>query len=134
MNSCDLIKARAAQIRREWDELEPFETAEQALSWYEEKEEECGGYFQDALSDVRCGGFETNIRPESSRHYETKAVATEIFGQWVGWTYFYGGGKYGEPESYDWHGNSYLLSVAKEEIVTVIKREFAMVETLRVVK
>lgn len=127
MNSGDLIKARAAQIQREWDELEPFETAEQALNWYEEKEEECDWYFQDALSDVRCGGIETNIIPESSRHYETKAVATEIFGQWVGWTYFYGGGKHGEPGSYDWAGNSYLLSVAKEEIVTVIKREFSVV-------
>lgn len=58
---------------------------------------------------------ETGLDCEWSRHYECKAVAVEIHGQWVGWTFWYGGGKHGEPGAVGWLENAYLLEM-KEEI------------------
>ena len=53
---------------------------------------------QDLLSEFREGEVETNIACDWSRHYESKSVAASLSdGTWVGWTYWYGGGKHGEP-------------------------------------
>jgi hypothetical protein len=72
----------------------------------------------------RCSGEETGIACERSRHYENKSVATKLSdGTWVGWTYWYGGGKHGEPDAFDWMGDAYFLDV-KEEEKTVIVRTF----------
>lgn len=71
--------------------------------------------------DFREGDVETNIPSPYSRHYESKSVAKKLRdGTWVGWTYWYGGGKLGDPESIDWMKDSYELSVTSEEkLVTV---------------
>ena len=82
------------------------------------------GYLQDARSDFREGEEETKIQAEWSRHYETKSVAAKMFdGSWVGWTYWYGGGKHGEPEAMDWMGNAYDLGCEEKEEL-VINRYF----------
>ena len=58
---------------------------------------------QDILYSVREGGCETDIECERSRHYESKSVAAKApNGLWVGWTYWYGGGKHSEPEAIGW--------------------------------
>ena len=82
----------------------------------------------DAVNEVREGEVETGVKCEWSRHYESKSVAAKyIDGTWVGWTYWYGGGKHGEPESIDWMEDAYDLNVAEtEKVVTV--REFAKTE------
>jgi hypothetical protein len=42
--------------------------------------------------------YVTDIPAPSSRHYEAKSVAKQMSdGTWVGWTFWYGGGKHGEP-------------------------------------
>ena len=64
--------------------------------------EDAGG-LQDAVQEIRCGGIDTGLSCESSRHYESTAVAMKVpDGSWVGWTYWYGGGKHSEPEAIDW--------------------------------
>ena len=79
---------------------------------------------QDARAEVRGGEEETGLSCESSRHYESKAVAAKCpDGTWVGWTYWYGGGKHGEPESVDWMDSAYDLIMTPEE-VTIIKMTF----------
>ena len=82
----------------------------------------------DALEEVRGSGTETGLPCEYSRHYESKSVAClALDGTWVGWTYWYGGGKHGEPEAIDWIEHAYDVAVTEEEkLVTV--RTFAKVE------
>ncbi len=78
----------------------------------------------DALSELRTGQVETNIPSESSRHYESKSVAMQTpDGTWVGWTYWYGGGKHSEPESIEWMSEAYNLNYAERE-ETILIRQF----------
>lgn len=76
---------------------------------------------QDAKEEVRSGEVETDIVCDYSRHYESKSVAAKApDGTWIGWTYWYGGGKYGEPEAMEWISDAYDLDCVEEEkIVTV---------------
>lgn len=77
---------------------------------------------QDSVSEIREGQFETEIPCQSSRHYESKSVAAQMpDGTWVGWTYWYGGGKHGEPESIDWMDEAYDLDVKVEEKVMTVR-------------
>lgn len=78
-------------------------------------------YLQDARNEVRSGQVKTGLDAEYSRHYESESVAAKMHdGSWVGWTYWFGGGKHGEPESIDWMDDAYALDcVEKQEMVTV---------------
>jgi hypothetical protein len=60
-------------------------------------------YLQDAKEQVRSGGVETGIAEHRYfRHYERREVAAKLpDGTWVGWPYWYGGGKHGCPEEID---------------------------------
>lgn len=80
---------------------------------------------QDARNEVREGQVETGLPCKSSRHYESKSVASRTpSGDWVGWTYWHGGGKHGEPECVEWIEDAYALDCIEEEkLVTV--RTFA---------
>ncbi len=101
-------------------------TAEMIESSYDERSDG----LQDARDEVRCCGENTGIEDRySSRHYECDEVAAQCpDGKWVGWTYWYGGGKHGEPEAIDWMNDAYDVSVTEEEkLVTV--RTFAKMET-----
>lgn len=69
----------------------------------------------DVRQQMREGTEETGLPCQSSRHYESKSVATQApDGSWVGWTYWYGGGKHGEPEAIDWMEDAYDLTVTTE--------------------
>lgn len=75
-------------------------------------------YLQDIIYEFRESGEETDIEAEYSRHYESKSVAIQLDdGSWVGWTYWYGGGKHGNPEEIDWMDDAYDLKVVGEEII-----------------
>lgn len=77
---------------------------------------------QDARNEIRGGAVETGIKCDWSRSYESKAVAAKMpDGTWVGWTYWYGGGKHGEPEAIDWMDEAYDLTVAEEEKVVTVR-------------
>lgn len=79
------------------------------------------GEHWDAMNEIREGTSETGLPCESSRHYESKAVAAKYLdGSWIGWTYWYGGGKHGEPEGIDWIEDVHELACVEEEkLVTV---------------
>ena len=84
--------------------------------------EDCESSIQDAIYwTVREGTVETNIPSPDSRHYESKSVAAKMpDGSWVGWTYWYGGGKHGCPEEIDWMDEAYNLDCLEEQkLVTV---------------
>ena len=76
----------------------------------------------DAINEVRYGEYVTSISPDYSRHYESKSVAAKLpDGSFVGWTYWYGGGKHGEPEAMPWVEDSYHLSCSEEEKLVIIR-------------
>lgn len=57
----------------------------------------------DSENELRNSGTPTGLEADYSRHYSSKAVAAEMLdGSWVGWTYWYGGGKHGEPSEMPW--------------------------------
>lgn len=79
-------------------------------------------YIQDARSEIRKGHVETGLDCDYSRYYESNAVAMKCCdGSWVGWTYFYGGGKHGQPEEMEWMSGSCLLSCKEEEKVVIVR-------------
>jgi hypothetical protein len=83
---------------------------------------------QDAMEEVRGGEVETGLKCDWSRHYESKAVAAQaVDGSWVGWTYWYGGGRHGEPEAVEWMDSAYDLSCVEEEKVVTV-RTFSVIQ------
>jgi hypothetical protein len=81
-------------------------------------------YIAQVEDEFRCSNDdETDIDCPGSRHCESKSVATK-FGNddgtvtWIGWTYWYGGGKHGEPGAIEWIDDAYYLDV--EEVVTTV--------------
>lgn len=86
----------------------------------EELWEECEPY--DAQYEFREGQVVTDVDCESSRHYESQSVAAITpDGTWVGWTYWYGGGKHGNPEEIDWIEHAYNLDCVAEEKLVVVQ-------------
>jgi hypothetical protein len=76
----------------------------------------------DCKSEFRSSGEDTDIPCDWSRHYESKSVARKLSdGSWVGWTYWYGGGKHGEPEAVEWMEDAYFLNVTEEEKVVTVR-------------
>ena len=82
---------------------------------------------QDARNEIRCTCQETDFPTPLSRHYECNSVAARMpDGSWVGWNYWYGGGKHGEPEAIDWMSDAYDLTCTEEQVMTT-KRTFTKV-------
>jgi hypothetical protein len=99
----------------------PFDTQEKIDAAFEAIEEH---YLEDEASEAESnlrGSYthETGIKCQYSRYYESKAVARQFGDKWVGWTYWYGGGKHGEPGSVEWMEHAYFVE-AKEETQVVL--------------
>ena len=84
--------------------------------------EEYEDVLYDIMYEIREGDIETDIPCAYSRHYESRSVAMQApDGTWVGWTYWYGGGKHGEPEAVEWVNESYDLDVKEEEKLVIVR-------------
>lgn len=82
-------------------------------------EAEC---LQDATNEIRCSGVNTGLDCDYSRPYESEAVAVKCpSGDWVGFTYWYGGGKWGDPDSIDWMDKAYDVNVIEEQKMVTIQ-------------
>jgi len=86
----------------------------------------------DARNEVRCSGVETGLARTvpymTARHYDHKEVAAKMpDGSWVGWTYWHGGGKHGEPSAVEWMDGSYPVN-QREEPRTIIVNLFSFPE------
>jgi hypothetical protein len=121
-----VILERAAACIKDYEETDlvlegPFNTQEKIDAAFEAIEENgLDDYVSDAESELR-GSYthETGIECERSRHYESKSVAKKFGDKWVGWTYWYGGGKHGEPSAVEWMAGAYFVDV-KEETKVVL--------------
>lgn len=102
---------------RSFDRLMTGEAIDKAYDDLAEK----GGHY-DPMYDLREGDVATDVPCEYLRHHESKSVAMKCCdGSWVGWTYWYGGGKHAEPESIDWMDKAYDLDCTEEEKVVVVR-------------
>ena len=113
-----LILSKAAK----WDEIELGEvTPENIDDLWDEYENQDSIY--DATNEIRQSwDEETDMPCEWSSHYESKSVAAKMpDGSWVGWTYWYGGGKHGEPEVIDWMESAYNIDCIEEERVVTVR-------------
>jgi hypothetical protein len=125
-----ILKAAILEQVAEWikddEDIElslegPFDTQEKIDAAFELIEEQfLDDQISEAESELR-GSYthETGIQTQYSRYYESKAVARQFGDKWVGWTYWYGGGKHGEPESVEWMEHAYFVE-AKEETQVVL--------------
>ena len=78
----------------------------------QEADEDLVWEFQDEL---RVSGEDTDLVCDWSRYYESKGRAVQALdGSWVGFTYWYGGGKHGEPGSVEWMDDAYDVEVHEE--------------------
>lgn len=76
----------------------------------------------DFVSEFRESGEATGLPCDYSRHYESHSVGRKLSdGGWVGWTYWYGGGKWGEPGAIPWMEDAYELDVVEEEKVMTVR-------------
>ena len=82
----------------------------------------------DAQNEVRCSGENTGIKARSwDRHYECDEVAAKCpDGTWIGWTYWHGGGKHGEPAEVEWMEYAYDVTLTEEQKMVTV-RTFAAV-------
>lgn len=83
---------------------------------------------QDARNEVRSGEVKTNIKEGKTpwsrglSYYESHEVAAQMpDGSWVGWTYWYGGGKHSEPTAIEWMEYAYDLTCEEREKVIIVK-------------
>jgi rhodanese-related sulfurtransferase len=103
----------------------PHSTGEEVDALFEELRGEW--LLSDIESEFREGEIETNIGAPCSRHYESRSVAAKLCdGGYVGWVYWYGGGKHGEPSAIDWMNEAYELTITERKTVEVLV--FAKVE------
>lgn len=82
--------------------------------------------FRDFINEFRHKGERSNVPAPFSRYFESKSIAYKLVdGSWVGWTYWYGGGKYAYPENIDWVEECYNLKLMKQKrkIITIKKFE-----------
>ena len=99
----------------------PFDTEEKINAAFEAIEDHgLDDEVSEAESQLRSSyTHETELACQSSRHYEAVSVARQFGDKWVGWTYWYGGGKHGEPGSVEWIEHAYFVE-AKEETKVVL--------------
>ena len=103
------------------DELVPADTRLEDID-IEEVFEEYNLDGGDIYYEFREGNVETGLDCEWSRHYESKSVASKMSdGSWVGWTYWYGGGKHAEPDIIDWVEGAYDLDCNEREVLTLVR-------------
>ena len=114
------IKHMILAVTARWDGLVLPDTmsGEEIDRRYQELVDQ--GAHWDARNEVRASGTETGLPCDWSRHYEAEAVAAKSpSGKWVGWTYWHGGGKHGEPDAIPWIDHAYFVECTeKQEIVT----------------
>ena len=116
MSPSQLIKLAIIKAAESWEQLEldGHVNKDNIDDIYRHNHDECN--LDDCDQEVRCGGVLTGLPSESSRHYECDSVAIRIEGVWVGFPYWHGGGKHGEPESIGWIDSAYFVKATPKVI------------------
>lgn len=127
MTAQDLIKTEIIIGASNHNRLIPDITYENINDIFDElsEDEAWEEAIYDSQSSMRESGDDCNLRCNAySNHYECEQVAYKVLsGEWVSWTYWFGGGKHADPDSIDWISDAYLLDVVETSKI-VIHREF----------
>lgn len=115
------ILARSCLFFKDFKPINSLTTGEEIDAAFEDAEKK--DVTQDATEEIRSSGIETGLPAPFSRNYETEINAHLIDGQYVGFVYYFAGGKYGEPGAIPWMDDAFFLD-CKEELVTATKRTF----------
>lgn len=100
------------------EEISPTLTQDEVEELWDEYSDE----LYDYLYEFREGEVQTDVEAPYSRHYESQSVAAQLpNGEWVGWVYWYGGGKHGNAEEIDWLPYAYDLECKEEEKLVVFR-------------
>lgn len=88
----------------------------------------------DAMNELRgtgmASGLTRSVPNMLTRHYDYHEVAAEMpDGSWVGWTYWHGGGKFGEPGAISWMADAYEVR-HREEPKTIMVHLFEVDDTV----
>lgn len=104
-----------------FDSLDTEEQVEDA--WYYLYENDFAFSMHDVTYDFRHSGEDTKIPARDwSRYYDSKEVGVKLDdGSWVGWTFWSGGGKHGDPDGIDWIEDAYYLNVLEEEKLVIVR-------------
>jgi hypothetical protein len=82
----------------------------------------------DLRNEARWNGEQCNLRAWAhyswARHYDVCVYATKFEDKYIAWNFMSGGGKFGEPESYEWWLEAKYVDCV-EEPVTIIQRTFS---------
>lgn len=79
---------------------------------------------REVINEFRESGEEIDDKVEQDRYYCYQDVSRKITGLddlYLGWTYYFGGGKYGEPEEVEWMEDCYLLKCKEVEETRIVK-------------
>lgn len=84
----------------------------------------------DSVYEFRTeGGIDSDVCPWSDRNYECDGKAVQIAdGRWIGYPYWYGGGKHGEPGLLPWIDEAIWLESWTE---TIEVRKFRQKKLIR---
>lgn len=122
MTAHQKVKSLVLLHIRGWgNEVEPITKETLDELWDSFADGDCEDLLRDAVNDIRGGHIETGLPCPSSRHFEAKSVADKLpDGSWVGWTYWYGGGKHSYPHEIEWMPEAYdVACVEEQKMVTV---------------
>lgn len=132
MTPTQKIKWAILALEARWNKKQlPAITTENVDELYEALVAEDGHW--DPMEEIRCTGIASKLTRQvdyqAQRHYEYKEVAAEMpDGTWVGWTYWHGGGKFGEPRAIDWMNDAYFVE-HREEPIVIINHVFTLTDT-----
>ena len=133
MSPTQKIKWKILACAARWEkETLPAITAENVDALYDALVARDGHW--DAVNEVRSSGIVHTGLPTKNapyqliRHYEHEEVAAEMpDGTWVGWTYWHGGGKFGDPDGIPWMADAYAVLHSEKERV-IIEHVFSLPE------
>ncbi|UJQ43523.1 hypothetical protein [Acinetobacter phage vB_AbM_WUPSU] len=120
MTAQQLIRKAILLKAVDFENIEPFNQSldgsgiDELYESYNEYDE-----LNDPKNEIRYGQVDANLNAITwSRSYEIDVRAMKIDGVWVAWDFYYGGGKHGEPESFDWISNARVVNCEEIQVMT----------------
>lgn len=127
MNAQQLLRKAILLKAVFFENIEPFNenldgaAIDELYESYSENDE-----LRDAWIEIRCSGIDAHELSSVtfSGHYEIDVKAIKIDGIWVAFDFYYGGGKYGEPEDYNFIADARIVN-CEEKQVTITAYNFS---------
>lgn len=90
-----------------------------------------GDIVREVINKFRESGEEIVDKVQQDRYYCYQEVAKKITGSkdlYLGWTYYFGGGKHAQPDQVEWMEDCYLLKCREVEETRIVKVYLPLVD------